>query len=241
MVSDCTVLPFFPKYDLEYLCENKIRITWFESKFSQSHYNIHNTSKASNACTLIAVLMASKCNQYKVTINGPQKCLNIRLIQLFAESILEGNRIHEELKQKNMLKHINLNVPEAIKFAGKEASQMTEWRSEVFMESLNKSLFDNIRKHWREWVKPKSETETLDMYIILVADSRTVLFLIQMKSDSVTLVDSHQHSSEKGAFIAISPRSKLKLLCEWYNYVLSTFYGSEPSLYELSFLYFKEN
>ncbi|XP_018571340.1 uncharacterized protein LOC108911014 [Anoplophora glabripennis] len=240
MVSDSIDLPFFPKYDIEYVFDEKIRVTWFESHFSQSHYNVHNTSKGSNACTLIAVLMASKCNQYKVVINGPQKCLNIRLIQLLASSMLEGNRIHEELKLRNVLKHINLNVPEAIKYAGKQASKMTEWKSEVYMEPLNKSLFDNIRKNWKEWVRPNSETEKLDMYIILVADSRTVLFLIQTKTDTVTLVDSHQHSSEKGAFIAISRRSKLKLLCQWYNEVLSKFYDSEPLLYELSFLYFKQ-
>lgn len=41
--------------------------------------------------------------------------------------MLEGNRIHEELKLRNVLKHINLNVPEAIKYAGNQASKMTEW------------------------------------------------------------------------------------------------------------------
>ncbi|KAJ8941094.1 hypothetical protein NQ314_010499 [Rhamnusium bicolor] len=188
MVSDSTELPFFPKYETEYIYEDKIRITWFESNFSQSHYKFHNTrsSKASNACTLIVVLMAAKCNQYKVVVNGPQKCLNIRLIQLLAASMLEGNRIHDNLKIKNVLKHINLNVPEAIKFGGKQTSDMTEWKSEVYMEQLSKSLFENIRKNWKEWVKPSSETENLDMYIILVADSRTVLFLIQIKTDTVS-------------------------------------------------------
>lgn len=69
MVSDSIDLPFFPKYEIEYVHEDKIRITWFESHFSQSHYNVHNTTKGSNACTLIAVLMASKCNQYKVVVS----------------------------------------------------------------------------------------------------------------------------------------------------------------------------
>lgn len=70
MVSDSIDLPFFPKYDVEYVYDEKIRVTWFESHFSQSHYNVHNTSKGSNACTLIAVLMASKCNQYKVVVSA---------------------------------------------------------------------------------------------------------------------------------------------------------------------------
>lgn len=54
------------------------------------------------------------------------------------------------------------------------------------MEPLKKSLFANIRKNWKEWVRPNSETEKLDMYVILVADSRTVLFLIQVKTDTVS-------------------------------------------------------
>lgn len=53
-------------------------------------------------------------------------------------------------------------------------------------------------------------------------------------------MDSHQHSAEKGAFMAITRRSKLKLLCQWYNEMLSKFYDSEPLLYELSFLFFDE-
>ncbi|KAJ8969824.1 hypothetical protein NQ317_019531 [Molorchus minor] len=168
----------------------------------------------------------------------PKKCLNIRLIQLLAASMLEGNRTYDELKVKNVLKHVNLNVPEAIKFGGVQTRDMVEWRSEVFMESLIKSLYENIKNKWEEWTESDLNTQNLDMYIVLVADSRTVLFVIQNKTDTVTLIDSHQHSAKKGAFIAITKFQKLKLLCQWYNEILSKFYGSEPLLYELSFLYF---
>lgn len=54
----------------------------------------------------------------------------------------------------------------------------------------------------------------------------------------VTLVDSHQHSPEKGAFIATTKLSKLKFLCQWYAEVLSKYHSYIPDLYELSFLYF---
>lgn len=70
MVSDTTLeLPFFPQYETEHLCDDKLRVTWFEPNFSQSHYNVHNTTIGSNACTLIAVIMAAKCHNYNILVS----------------------------------------------------------------------------------------------------------------------------------------------------------------------------
>lgn len=44
-----------------------------------------------------------------------------------AASMLEGNRIHDDLKQQNLLKHVNLNVPEALIYSGKQTKNMIEW------------------------------------------------------------------------------------------------------------------
>lgn len=41
--------------------------------------------------------------------------------------MLEGNKIHEDLKHQNVLKHINLNVPEALKFSRRQTQGLTEW------------------------------------------------------------------------------------------------------------------
>ncbi|XP_023014082.1 uncharacterized protein [Leptinotarsa decemlineata] len=239
MVSDISVeLPFFPKYETECLYEDKLCVTWFEPNFSQSHYNIQNVNKGSNACTLIAILIAAKCNQYKVTMNNPEKCISIKLIVILAESMLEGNSIHDSLKVSNQLPHINLTIPEALKFAERDA-EITEWKSEVFMEPLAFTLHENITKSWIEWTKFHFESGVSNLYVTLVADSRTVLFIIQMRSETITLVDSHQHSSDKGAFIAVVHFSKLKYLCQFYNEALLKFHNSVPQLYELSFLYSK--
>lgn len=62
-------------------------------------------------------------------INDPEIHLNIRLIHLFAGSMLEGNKIHDDLKQQNLLKHVNLNVPEALIYSGKQTKNMVEWVS----------------------------------------------------------------------------------------------------------------
>nr|CAI5820556.1 unnamed protein product [Callosobruchus analis] len=159
MVSDTVELPFFPKYDTEYLYDKKLRVTWFEANFSQTHYNVHNACKGSNACTLIAV-------------NEPEKSLNIRLIQIVSRKQLEGNKIHDYLKMEQLIKHINLNVP--------EASNML-----------------------------------------------------------ITLVDSHQHDPDRGAFIAITKIPKLKYSASG-TVILFKYYHSEPQLYELSFLFSKK-
>lgn len=70
MVSDSSELPFFPKYETQLLFEDRLRVTWFESNFSQSHYNVHNSTKGSNACTLIAILTAAKCDFYDILVSS---------------------------------------------------------------------------------------------------------------------------------------------------------------------------
>lgn len=49
------------------------------------------------------------------------------MITIFARSMLDGNRIHDTLKKKGMLKNINLTVPEALTYADKMAYGLIEW------------------------------------------------------------------------------------------------------------------
>ncbi|RZC35112.1 uncharacterized protein BDFB_000901 [Asbolus verrucosus] len=254
-MSDYSELPFFPKNETIHLQNHpEIRVTFFEPKFSQSHYNYQNVSISSNACTLIAVLMASYCKHEMIIINKPDKCINVRLIHLLAYSILDGNKIHENLKANGTLDNFNLTVPEAMKFAGYRAEGLVEWvtklttirpcstKSMIYMESLFHSLYANIKTNLIEWSKTiKNKYNNPDLYIILIADNRSVLFILQ--KETVTLVDSHQHSDNKGAFIAVSSTEKFNILCLWYSHIINKCYKCDPSLYELSFLYFhnKEN
>lgn len=103
MVSDNNnELPFFPQYETELLHEGKLRVSWFEANFSQSHYNVQNATKGSNACTLIAVLMAAKCHQYKIQVSlikliilsffyRNQKCFQKDLISISSYSKSKSN------------------------------------------------------------------------------------------------------------------------------------------------------
>jgi hypothetical protein len=150
---------------------------------------------------------------------------------------LDGNKIHEELKTKGTLDNFNLTVPEAMKFAGYRAEGLTEWKSMIYMESLFQSLYANIKSNLSEWNKSNKSKYNPDLYIILIADNRSVLFILQ--KETVTLVDSHQHSDNKGAFIAVALRERFNILCLWYGHIINKCYKCDPSLYELSFLYFQ--
>ncbi|XP_018329287.1 uncharacterized protein LOC108739738 isoform X2 [Agrilus planipennis] len=119
-------LPFFPDFDTEYH-KHILRVTWFETDFSQSRYSFKSQPGGSNACTIIAILMAWKCHFKDINVKGPDKELNIRLIYALAHSMLEGNDIHNELKKRGSLYDINLTVPEAIKFSGLAKYGLTEW------------------------------------------------------------------------------------------------------------------
>lgn len=58
---------------------------------------------------------------------GPDKHINYFLVKALGESILEGNGIHNSLKNKGILNNINLTVPEGIKFSGMKNIGLTEW------------------------------------------------------------------------------------------------------------------
>lgn len=63
-------LPFFPKYETECLYKDNLRVVWFQPEFSQSHYNYGNNSNGSNACTIIATLVATKCHFSKIEVRN---------------------------------------------------------------------------------------------------------------------------------------------------------------------------
>lgn len=59
-------------------------------------------------------------------LKGPSEAVNNYLIQALALSMLEGNKLYESLKGKGLLSNVNLTVPEAIKYAGKNYG-LFEW------------------------------------------------------------------------------------------------------------------
>ncbi|KAL3282886.1 hypothetical protein HHI36_006044 [Cryptolaemus montrouzieri] len=238
MITDYDDIPFFPKYETDFLYDDKLKVTWFEPKFSQSFYNFQNSPNGSNACTLICILLAAKCNMTRDKLPlSLNKDISPKLINIFARSMLEGNYIHDALKKKGRLKNINLTVPEAISYADKIAHGLVEWKCMLYLEPLYASLFQNLKSNWLDWIEDHSHD---DLYVILITDSRSVLFYFHDESDNIILFDSHQHSAHKGACAAVVKRQRLKTLCKWFAEILSTCYKCNPRLYELSFLYFQQ-
>lgn len=227
----------FPKFESEYNFEQRILIVWFERQFSQTFYTPRNCS---NACTLIAILMAAKCHHTKLKINQPQKSLNTELIYMLDKSMRQGNHIHEQLRQNNVLKHVNLSVPEAIKFGEGETQGMVEWKSPVYTQSMSKYLYEHLKSSHKLWMKMSKNKRPDYLFVVLVADSRSVLFVFQEQTDTITLIDSHQHSQTNGAIIAVCRTNRMRSLCEWFTQMTIMFYKCDPHLYELSFLYFEK-
>lgn len=55
------------------------------------------------------------------------KCINPSLILALAESILNGNKLHNTLKEQGALSHPNLTVPEALLYCRAKYFNLKEW------------------------------------------------------------------------------------------------------------------
>lgn len=84
--------------------------------------------EGSNACTLIAVLLAGKINEFKITIWGYQdQPLSRMLVTSLAESIVDGNEIHEKLMHEGTVLNMDLTVPEALRATKQKYPNLVEW------------------------------------------------------------------------------------------------------------------
>lgn len=73
------------------------------------------------------------------------------------------------------------------------------------------------------------------LFVVLIADCRAVLIVIDQISQTVTLFDSHPHSAEYGCCIAQTELPNLRSLCRWIGQMYREYYQSNPTCFELSF------
>ncbi|KAK7864351.1 hypothetical protein R5R35_009186 [Gryllus longicercus] len=223
--------------EIESETRGHVRVYWFPRDFSQSRFGDRATG--SNACTLIALLMAQRCYQQEIKICTPDNQISKATVNALAESILEGNALHEALLARGALRHVNMTVPEAIAAAGARAKFVCEWRSLVYLMDLGASLFEQLAETLADWERnPPPRRHGHDLYVVLIADNRSVLLVFQKDQDRVSLIDSHQHQAH-GAVVVQVQTAYLQQLCAWYNSLLQSCYGARPECYELSYLYFK--
>ncbi|XP_026808075.1 uncharacterized protein LOC113550445 isoform X2 [Rhopalosiphum maidis] len=156
-----------------------------------------------------------------------------------SNAILNGNAIHQNLfKNSCSSQNTNLTVPEAMKAGESALGTMAEWKSSVYFNNMEINLYAEMNRYIIEWYTNPPCCQPNNLYIILIAHNKAILIVIQLDTNSVLLIDSHQHSSH-GALICKSRISKLENLCLWYSKMLCDSAGSNPDAYELSFLYFR--
>ncbi|GLG92719.1 Uncharacterized protein GBIM_00328, partial [Gryllus bimaculatus] len=144
-----------------------------------------------------------------------------------------GNALHEALLARGALRHVNMTVPEAIAAAGARAKFVCEWRSLVYLMDLGASLFEQLAETLADWERnPPPRRHGHDLYVVLIADNRSVLLVFQKDQDRVSLIDSHQHQAH-GAVVVQVQTAYLQQLCAWYNSLLQSCYGARPECYEL--------
>lgn len=108
-------------------------------------------------------------------------------------------------------------------------------------ETLTKNLLPVIVEF--EHNPPERKVANTNLYAVLVADGRSVLFVYQPETGKVTLIDSHAHTRcMAGGVIAQSRFGDLEQLCNWFCAMLTQAFerGSRVHPYEIAFLYFRE-
>lgn len=57
----------------------------------------------------------------------------------------------------------------------------------LYLEALNCSLYENMKKNIKDWVTSIHFKNHPDLYMVLITEARSVLFIIQDATDTVIL------------------------------------------------------
>ncbi|XP_063979534.1 uncharacterized protein LOC135163732 [Diachasmimorpha longicaudata] len=227
----------FPSYCRDYTVSRHVQVYWYHPDFSQSRYP--PGQQVSEACTLICLLVAQRVCESKLHLENVE--IFPELTALIAASIVEGNDTHARILRQGLVPHPYLNTDEALRFGGKRLKSLVEWKFQVFRESIETSLCQNIQRFLVDWYKnPRGDT----LIMLLITCGRTILMLFQRKTNTITLFDSHGHStnrnSHRGLVVAQAKFERLYALCDWYiEDVLHTCFNVyATNQYELAFLYY---
>jgi len=254
-IQDIIIRPFSARY-VSYVptisgeLEENVKIWWFPCDFCQSR--LGDREIGSNACTLIAVILAYRLHDQGISILGNLNLpLSRQLISALAESIVDGNEILDSLMNRGELNDINLTLPEALHFYQTtqfewklndfSRRQLIEWRTSIEMEAtIQARLFEVLHRGLIEWeMKGRTEApQDSNLYFVLIADTRSVLLVYQRELKQVTLIDSHGHD-KYGAVVAQVDIGNLQDLCFWYHEICATYFSRHPTCFEVSFLYIK--
>ncbi|XP_023317982.1 uncharacterized protein LOC106651565 [Trichogramma pretiosum] len=214
---------------------------WFASNFTQSRYP--NNQESSQACTLICLLVSSGVAQAKLHI-GPES-YNDLLTQVIAESIISGNRAYDRIMCRRLVKHHHLSVTDALKYCCPELCHMREWKWNVYHDNFEEQLVVNMNWFLEQWDRLDWQPDYL--FMVLISNGRTVLFIFPKATKSAIFFDSHGHpdpngshsNSGRGIVVAQTARQNLEILVEWFIFkVIRPYTNANPVNYELACLYY---
>lgn len=215
--------------------ENDLKIVRLPEHFSQSKFT--KSSRGSNACTLIVLLLSRGIETLQRQNIGwwIHKDFNMdsAILYALAESILQGNLLHEQMLAEKRAQHVNLSIPEAIQAGGSDLAAIKEWNSFIYLQDLESSLYTELKERLSQCM---ACVIGRNIYVILIALNRSVLILVEAGDETVTLFDSHQHPPY-GSVIVQAKMDNLEALCSWYCGVLN----HKCNVYELSFMYFSRS
>ena len=172
--------------------ERGVNVWWLPEEFSQSR--LGDREIGSNACSLIAVLLSGRIDEFQLQIWGlMDQPLTRLLVTSIAEAIIEGNEIHETLIKSNLLPSLNLTVVEALRAVNHKYPFLVEWvdQTTLVMEPMGDTLADTLEKPFNAWTRspPQNRKINSDLYGVLVGDDKTVVFVYQPQLAKITVID----------------------------------------------------
>lgn len=109
----------------------------------------------------------------------------------------------------------------------------------MYFENLGDTLGALILTKLKIWNKTSLAVKQY-LFVIVIADCRATLLVIDQIAETVTFFDSHPHDPHYGCCIAQTKLSNLQSLSRWIGNLYREFYHSSPTCFELSFFQVKQ-
>lgn len=216
-----------------------VNIWWFPHDFCQSRFGDYCKS-GTNSCTLISLILANKVSKMP-SLNENVKELPEKAWDLIGESINEGNNVYHDLISANL----NINIPDAIAAIRSQQKinfRLEEWFfTQVCSDPLSPMIVGvELSRIFTTTLEAFKQVDGRDMpsnlFAAIVADCRTVIVGIDLRTSIAFIVDSHQHGANAGAFYAQSDTQFIGDLMFWFISMLDHIFSSHPAVFEISFL-----
>ncbi|KAM8720443.1 hypothetical protein ACLKA7_006483 [Drosophila subpalustris] len=219
---------------------NRVSIWWFPPDFCQSRFGEYQDS-GSNSCTLISLIVADKINK---ALAFSQKVTELpsSAWEVIGNSINDGNKVYHNLISESL----NINIPDAILAILPHQDiefQLEEWfYTQVFIDercfsSISEQLSRIFYTSLKIYQQPNEDWEVpTHLFAALIADSRTVIISLDLRTSIAAFVDPHQHGEQSGVVFAQAKLNHLEPLMYWYINMIDEIYASRPNMIEIAFL-----